>query len=219
MSLPMRIILFLPTILILAAARVAGLAYSGLVDVSAKVHESGAVRWLIETTRKRSVQRRADGIAVPELRAQAGVAVGAAAFEDMCAGCHGAPGREPILEARDMNPTPPDLAELSTERNPAEVFWVIKHGIRMTGMPAWGASHTDSQLWQLVAFIRRMPGLSADEYRQLAQHGGDGHGHGHAGAPRCEPAGHDHGGHVHKVYAGVIRHQRGALPRHLLSHV
>ena len=68
----------------------------------------------------------------------------------------------------------------------------------MTGMPAWGTTHTDAQLWDLVAFMERLPALSAEDYRQLAKRSGDdGHGHEHEESARAEPEGHDPGGHDH----------------------
>jgi hypothetical protein len=90
------------------------------------------------------------------------VSAGAAAFREMCAGYHG---------ARDMNPPPPDLTQIVAERTPAELFWVIKHGIHMSRMPAWGPTHSETDLWGLVAFLQRLPGRSADTYEQLAGSG------------------------------------------------
>jgi mono/diheme cytochrome c family protein len=69
------------------------------------------------------------------------------------------PGRKPFLGAGYMNPSPPDLAKIAPERSPQELFWVIKHGLRMTGMPAWGPTHGDEQLWDLVAMVV-LPGFS-----------------------------------------------------------
>ena len=108
------------------------------------------------------------------------------------------PCREPILGARDMNPPPPDLSEAAGSRSPSEGFWVIKNGIRMTGMPAWGSTHSDAQLWELVAFIERLPALTGDGYRQLAEsEGGDGHGHEHGESARTDPERQQHREHSH----------------------
>jgi mono/diheme cytochrome c family protein len=153
------------------------------------------VRWLLETTRERSIERRAEGIIVPDLSGDERAAAGAAAFDDMCAGCHGAPGREPFVAAKDMNPPPPHLDDSASELTPAELFWVIKHGIRMTGMPAWGPTHSDTELWDLVAFIQRLPKLDSDAYRRLA--GTSVHTHTHEDPARAEAGGHGHGDHSH----------------------
>jgi hypothetical protein len=75
---------------------------------------------------------------------------------------------------------------------------MIKHGIRMTGMPAWGPTHSDAQLWDLVAFLARLPELTAEDYRRLAEGSADdGHGHDHGGPVQTEPEGHEPGGHAH----------------------
>lgn len=194
----MRRILIVAVVAVLAAGGTVGFAYSGLFDVSASATEPGVVRWLLQTTRESSVRRRAAGIAAPDLSDETQVAAGGRAFGEMCARCHGAPGLDPVLGAWDMNPPPPDLVEAAPERTPAELFWVIKHGIRMTGMPAWGATHSDTQLWELVAFLERLPGLTAEDYRRLTERiGDDGHGHDHGGAAQTEPEEHEPGGHAH----------------------
>ena len=98
-----------------------------------------------------------------------------------------------------MDPEPPDLGKVAKKRTPAELFWVIKHGIRMTAMPAWGPTHSDTQLWALVALIERLPDLSAQEFRQLvkqAGNGDEGHGHTH-GATSAGPDAHGQGGGGH----------------------
>jgi mono/diheme cytochrome c family protein len=186
----MRTVLLILVLLVLGVAGAVGFAYSGLADVSAVGRESGIVRWLLATTREQSVSRRAEGIQVPDLTDDRRVAAGAAAFDDMCAGCHGAPGRDPFTGAGDMSPPPPDLGEAARARPPAELFWIIKHGIRMTGMPAWGPTHSDEELWDLVAFVERLPGLGPDAYRGLADTGTHAHAHG-------EEGGHSHDGHPH----------------------
>jgi hypothetical protein len=118
-----------------------------------------------------------------------------------------------------LNPPAPDLAEEAAEMSAAELFWVTKHGIRMTGMPAWGASHDDDALWPVVAFTKeRLPELDAAAYRRfLADAGGAGHhapeaaghhndddsdGHEHAAEPADESTDesadeHDHSSHEH----------------------
>lgn len=175
----MRLIVTTVVVLAVAVGAIVGLAYSGLPDVSATASESSPVRWLLETTRKRAVESRAAGIEVPDVSGQERLAAGAAAFDDMCVGCHGAPGREPFVGARYMSPPPPDLARPSPERSAAETYWVIKHGIRMTGMPAWGPTHSESDLWDLTAVVERLPQMSAEEFADLLA-GAGGHGHGHA---------------------------------------
>jgi mono/diheme cytochrome c family protein len=193
----MRCLLAFILVAALSLAAVIGFVYSGWADVSATGTESAAVRWVLETTRRNAVARRAADIRVPDLSEPTLAASGASAFDEMCAGCHGAPGRKPMLGARYMDPKPPDLGEVARKRTPAELFWAIKHGIRMTAMPAWGPTHSDDQLWALVALVERLPELSEQGFRRLVKQAGDsGHDHGHT--PSAEEPGahsHSHGGH------------------------
>jgi mono/diheme cytochrome c family protein len=193
----MRIMIALALLLIVAAAAVAGIVYGGLIDVAATASEPGPLRWLLETTRERSISRRAEGIRVPDLSREALAAAGASGFDDMCASCHGAPGHAPFVAAEDMSPPPPRLDRgEAAELAPAERFWVIKHGIRMTGMPAWGRTHSDEEIWSLVAFLGRLPGMDADTYRQLAASGGHHH-HDQGVSARCGGDEHEHEGQAH----------------------
>ena len=193
----MRILTALAILLVVAVVAVAGVAYGGLVDVAATASDPGPLRWLLETTREHSISRRAEEIRVPDLGAEARLAAGASGFDAMCAGCHGAPGHAPFVAAADMNPPPPHLDQgEASELDPAERFWVIKHGIRMTGMPAWGRTHSDEEIWDLVAFLGRLPGMDADSYRQLAGSGAHQHPDNDVGA-RCGGDEHEHEGHAH----------------------
>ncbi|MCO5760914.1 MAG: hypothetical protein NHG36_05290 [Chromatiaceae bacterium] len=103
----MRILIGLALLLAIAVATVAGVIYGGLIDVAATASEPGSLRWLLETTRERSLSRRAEGIRVPDLSGDALVAASASRFDDMCAVCHGAPGHEPFIATGDMNPPTP----------------------------------------------------------------------------------------------------------------
>ena len=197
----MRCLFAFVLVVVLSLAGVIGFVYSGWADVSATGTESAPVRWVLETTRRNAVKRHAADIEVPDLSGQSLVATGAHSFKEMCVGCHGAPGHTPMLGARYMDPQPPDLGKLAKTRTPAELFWVIKHGIRMTAMPAWGPTHSDTQLWALVALVERLPDLSAQEFSQLASQGGDGgHDHGHShGGTSTQPEGQGHSDHGHSM--------------------
>jgi hypothetical protein len=105
-----------------------------------------------------------------------------------CAVCHGAPGVPQGEMARGLNPLPPDLGKTAPLLSSAEIFWVLKHGIRMTGMPAW-SQHSDEELWATVAFLQKLPGMNEDDYGKLVmstmQSGG---GHQHGGGTADHPA-------------------------------
>ena len=92
-------------------------------------------------------------------------------YSEMCVTCHGAPGREPDEIAKGLNPPAPVLAHLSSSRNAAETFLIIKNGIKMTAMPAWGPTHDDSAMWGMVAFVRRLPQLTAEQYKEMQEAG------------------------------------------------
>ena len=163
-------------VLVTSAILTVGFAWSGLYDVSASSPHSGIVDWLLSTTSDASVKRRSRGIQVPDLGNDAIALAGVNDFDAMCTGCHGAPGQEPEAIGQGLNPSAPDLAEAATELTPAELFWITKHGIKMTGMPAWGATHDDDALWPVVAFITTLPELDAESYQaMLARAGGMGH--------------------------------------------
>jgi len=182
----------------IALIAVLGFAYSGIYDVSAGSSHSGVVNWLLSTTSHASIERRAKDIEVPDLSDDAMARAGVNDFNDMCAGCHGAPGRDPEAMGQGLNPLPPDLAESAAEMSPAELFWVTKNGIKMTGMPEWGATHDDDAIWPVVALMTRLPELNASQYQELIDSAG-GMGH-HAEDSPAEPEEdeeHDHNTHEH----------------------
>ncbi len=197
----MRSLKVVISVLAIFAILMVGFAYSGLYDVSANSSHSGIVDWLLSTTSDASVKRRAKGILVPDLGDEAMALAGVNDFDAMCTGCHGAPGQEPEAIGQGLNPSAPDLAEAATELTPSELFWVTKHGIKMTGMPAWGASHDDDALWPVVAFMTTLPEMDAEGYQaMLARAGGMGHhaaADDDAGQADDDGAEDDHGIHRH----------------------
>ena len=143
---------------------------SGLYSMAADAPHSAVVTRLIETLRDRSIASHARGAKVPDLEAAALVAEGAEHYAAMCVGCHLAPGLEDSELRPGLYPQPPILAKRRV-RDPAENFWIIKHGIKMSAMPAWGATHDDEAIWGMVAFLRKLQGLSPDAYQQLVARG------------------------------------------------
>lgn len=173
---------------------VGGLAflYSGIYDVSASDPHSDLTQWVLSTARHASVERRASDVDVPDLDRDEARLAGANDYASMCAGCHGAPGQQPEAVGQGLNPPAPDLAESAAHMSEAELFWVTKHGIRMTGMPAWGATHADDDLWPVVVFMTTLPALDADGYQALLLSAeGVGH-HGPDGTSHDEASSHEH---------------------------
>ncbi len=163
----MKTLITLVIVVIVGLMGAIGFAYSGLYDVGASSPHSGFVNWLLSTTSHASVERRARDIEVPNLEAEALQLAGVNDFNGMCVGCHGAPGQDPEAIGEGLNPPAPDLAVSAVDMTPAELFWVTKNGIKMTGMPAWGATHDDDALWPVVALLTKLPDLDAAGYQAL----------------------------------------------------
>jgi mono/diheme cytochrome c family protein len=136
----------------------------------------------METVRVRSVRARATGITPPsDMASDANVLAGTEHFAAHCASCHGAPGVPRGDIAAGLYPKPANLRDSAQRYTPGELFWIIKNGIKMSGMPSWN-DHSDDELWATVAFIEKLPAMSDDDYRQLVMaslmHGGGRHSHG-----------------------------------------
>ena len=157
----------------------AGIHYWGVFNVAADQQHWPLTRRVFEAVRERSVAARAVHIPVPTLDDAERVRTGAAHYDAMCRGCHLAPGLDRTDLRDGLNPQPPDLTGSTPTRAPGERFWIIKHGVRMTGMPAWGRTHDDESVWAIVAFLERLPQLDVDQYNALlaeaAAHGEGGH--------------------------------------------
>lgn len=170
------------TVIILVAIALAGLAggalfiYSGFYNVAATEQHTAPVYWLLNAAMRRSVQHRVDEISVPPLTDPALVARGLPLYRLHCVQCHGAPGVAPEGFALGMMPLPANLALTAREwKNPAEIFWVAKFGIKTSGMPAWEFRLSDEELWAIVAFVRTLSLQSPKEYEALvhaAERGG-----------------------------------------------
>lgn len=141
--------------------------YSGLFNVGAIVKDAPALRWVLITTREASVRRHARAIEVPRLGGAQQVESGFRFFRDQCAMCRLPPGGEQTMMSQGLNPEAPPLAELASDMNDAELFWVTKNGIRFTGMPAWTVSHRDADIWRVVAFMRASTRMQASDYQAL----------------------------------------------------
>ena len=205
----MKTMTILVVFVLLGAAAGAGLIYSGVYGIGADVPHWSVTAKVMETFRERSIGARIKDIDVPGLDDASLVAEGAEHYAAMCSGCHLAPGMEGTEIRAGLYPQPPNLAEHrhahghgDSTTSAARQFWIIKHGIKMTAMPAWGTTHDDKSIWGLVAFLQRLPGMSPGEYAALTddtRHGGgpaldsggagehSSHGHDDANAP---PAGH-----------------------------
>lgn len=164
----------------LAVVVVIGLAvcYGGFFNMAGDDHHWGMTAGMIETMRDRNVARQAGDVVVPkDLADEKLIANGASEYAEMCTGCHLAPGMKDTEMRKGLYPMPPNLAEQGARRPASEQFWIVKHGLKMTGMPAWGLTHDDERIWSMVAFLQKLPSLSPDKYRELAESGEGRHHH------------------------------------------
>ena len=188
------VVITLLAVVILAAAGSLTFIYAGVYNVAATDPHWPVTYWAMDTLRVHSVKLRARGIIPPpDLANDARVLEGAEHFAAHCASCHGAPGVPRSEIAEGLYPSPADLRTSAKVYTPGELFWIVKNGIKMSGMPNW-SDHTDEELWGAVAFIEKLPGMSDADYAKLVMtnimHGG---GHHHGGAqPEGMPA-MDHG--------------------------
>lgn len=157
-------------------------AWSGLLNVSASSGHWAITSWFLHAVMRQSVETHAGGIEAPDLDDPAMVLRGAGHFATGCAYCHGAPGKPPSPAVRNMTPAPPRLGGTLREWEPAELFWIVRHGIKFTGMPAWPAPERADEVWSVVAFLRALPGMAPETYRRLAHGPASAEGRADAGA-------------------------------------
>jgi mono/diheme cytochrome c family protein len=153
-------------VLILAIGGLVGFFIgAGVYNIAADAPHTRPVFWLLETLRDRSIAVRGRGIAPPaDLGSANRVSVGAGLYAEMCSGCHLAPGMERTEISQGLYPQAPELSR-GLAHTPGEEFWVIKHGVKLTAMPAWGRTHSDDLIWDMVAFLRKLPSLSRAQYQ------------------------------------------------------
>lgn len=183
------------TLLILAVLALVGggaFVYSGAYNMAADQPHWTITHRLIATLRDRSVAAHARGIEVPaDLGDPERARRGAGNYDAMCTGCHLAPGLANSEIRKGLYPQPPNMtlpAESggAATTSAARQFWIIKHGLKMTGMPAWSkGGMDDATIWDMVALLPKLSSLSADEYRGLVA---SSEGHSHTGA---QMQGHD----------------------------
>lgn len=180
-------------LMLLAVLGAAGFIYMGVYPIGADVPHTKPVYWLLETVRERSISARIGDIAVPPLDDPQMLLAGGADYNDMCAGCHLKPGKTESDLSIGLYPKPPNLAQSAEDHGDGDVhgnarasaarqFWIIKHGIKASGMPAWGPTHDDARIWAMVAFLQKLPTLTPAQYQILTARGDGGMGHDEHGA-------------------------------------
>lgn len=173
--------------------------YSGAINVAATVPHSAAARYFLSTTMDNSVRHHAKGIKVPPLDNPDMIMMGFRHYREMCVMCHLAPGMKATEIHKGLTPEPPELHEGVDEWQPNELFWIVKNGVKMTGMPAWGPTHSDEKIWAIVAFLEKLPHMNAAQYKEMDKQAG--------------PGGEDDDGHDHGSEPGD-HHDEGAAGHH-----
>jgi hypothetical protein len=157
-------------------------AWSGIYNIAATKPHWDITLSFIETLRDRSISVRSDDVGEPELDDAKLMEDTFTHYHEMCRLCHGAPDYQPEEFAKGLYPQPPSMTSghVQEARGQAEIYWIVKHGIKMTGMPAFGPTHNDSELYGLSALTMEIPQKSPGEYRRQVQkmslEGGHGHG-------------------------------------------
>ena len=157
---------FLAAIVLMVLVALA-VSYSGVVNVAATEQDKGVAAWFLSNTMRSSVRRQASGIAAPRQASEEEIREGFRFYNEACVYCHGAPGKDPTDIGKGLNPEPPYLPDVVARWSGGELFWIAKNGIRMTGMPAFGSTHKDEEIWKVVAFIQRLPTVTEEDYAKM----------------------------------------------------
>lgn len=152
-------------VLIVLAVGAGAFVFSGMYNIGADDHHTKPVFMALQTLRDRSIHQRSKSLEMPDLKDPALVLKGAGQYAAMCTDCHLSPGMTDSEIRPGLYPQPPNLSQVRID--PRDAFWAIKHGLKMTAMPAWGLSHDDATIWSLVAFVQRLPDMSPQEYKEI----------------------------------------------------
>lgn len=153
-------------ILVVVLAAFAGVfLYAGIYNIGADAPHSKLVYDTLDTLRERSIARYSKAIKPPaDLASPARVSAGAGLYDEMCTGCHLGPGVEKSEMSQGLYPQAPELAR-GNDHSPAQEFWIIKHGVKLSAMPAWGKTHNDQLIWDMVAFLQQLPKMNSNQYK------------------------------------------------------
>lgn len=165
----LRVLLRQIALLVTGAIAIALLvAWSGIYNVAASRGHTRLVEWFLQFGMENSVEVRSSATDRPETLDADFIALGAAHYRDGCAYCHGAPGISRPVVARQMLPAPPLLTAVSHRWKDDELHWIVQHGLKYTGMPAWPSQSRSDEVWAVVAFLKALPNMSGAEYERLA---------------------------------------------------
>jgi cbb3-type cytochrome c oxidase subunit III len=163
----MKLLALIGFLAIVVAIAAAAFFFGGFYSVAATAEEPAIVTWALVHVRQASISRHATETPPFSLDDPANIQAGARAFATRgCTNCHGGPGVEWAKFSEGLRPDPPDLKDIVNDRQPRELFWVIKNGINMTGMPSFGKIEVpDREIWTIVAFLKKLPNVSDADYK------------------------------------------------------
>lgn len=163
----MRFLAFIGALGIVVAIIAAVFFFGGYYNIAATQQDNGVVAWALIQVRQAAISRHATDTPPGNLGDQAVIQAGAKAFANRgCANCHGGPGVPWAKFSEGLNPGPPDLKDVVGGLEPREIFWVVKNGIRMTGMPSFGATGVpDDEIWSITAFLKKLPIVSETDFK------------------------------------------------------
>ena len=148
------------------------MAMTGMVPIAAGKHHIAPIEWFLETAADEAVDRGGEGVHPPPgVDSPEMLRMGIQHYQEMCVLCHGAPGLEPSELAKGLYPHPP-LLERKKHLQVGAVYWIVKNGVRDTGMPAFGPTHDEQELWAIAAFTAKMPHLTPAQYLEQARAAG-----------------------------------------------
>ena len=164
----MKTIKILAVSAIIGLLGVGGFIYSGVFNIAADDPHWPVTYKVLTVLRDHSVEARVAELNLPDLDNALSIRLGAGNYDAMCTPCHLSPGMDESELSAGLYPKPPSWREIG-EADSREAFWVIKHGIKMSGMPAWGKSMSDPHIWNLVAFVKKLPELTPAAYAELVE--------------------------------------------------
>jgi mono/diheme cytochrome c family protein len=141
--------------------------FGGYYSVAGTAEDPSAVTWALTKVRTASVNRHATDSPPAAFGDASTVQAGAKAYASHgCANCHGAPGVMWLKYSEGLHPDPPDLKKIADNLSAAQLFWIIKNGINMTGMPSFElAGAKDDEIWSIAAFVKKLPAVSEADYK------------------------------------------------------
>jgi mono/diheme cytochrome c family protein len=169
----MRFLSWIGALAIIVAIGAAVFFFGGFYNVAATETDPGIVAWALEHVREASIERHATETPPAGYNSPDSVKAGARAFAARgCANCHGAPGVPWAKFSEGLHPDPPDLKDVAKSLEPGHIYWVVRNGINMTGMPAFAANvANDMEIWQIAAFVKQLPEVSDEDYKAWVEAG------------------------------------------------